>query len=87
MPKKNHIPIRSCIWCRKKVPKSELIRLSLVDGKALKDKNKKQIGRGAYVCYRLECLARVSRNERRCLDRAFKAKVKSWDLADLTDRI
>ena len=87
MPKRNHIPIRSCIWCRRKVPKSDLIRLSLVDNMVVEDKSKIIAGRGAYVCYRSECVAKVSHNDRRCLDRAFKTKVKSWKLAELTERI
>lgn len=50
MPKKGHIPERTCIVCKKKTNKYELLRLCLKDGKVVVDKFQKLGGRGAYLC-------------------------------------
>ncbi len=80
-------PIRTCIACRRPLPKAELNRLALVEGRVVEDREKKYGGRGAYVCHELECLDRILRNDRRCLDRAFRKKVKFLDLAELKRKI
>ncbi len=83
MARKRHIPIRTCIICRQALPRDSLIRLAMSDGKVFEDKKRKYFGRGAYVCHKQECLAKVMKNERRCLDKAFRKKVKSLNLFDL----
>ena len=46
-----HIPIRSCISCRKKVDKWQLVRLVRgKDGYVVVDRSHTELGRGAYVC-------------------------------------
>ena len=46
-----HIPIRSCISCRKKVDKWQLVRLVRgQDGYVVVDRLHTKLGRGAYVC-------------------------------------
>ncbi len=57
MPKKGHIPERTCIACRKKLPKKELIRFCVKDDKIIMDKEQKGGGRGAYFC--AECLPKI----------------------------
>ena len=51
-----HIPIRSCIACRKKVDKRQLVRLvRSQDGSVLVDSSHKKMGRGAYICNNSSC--------------------------------
>ncbi len=57
MPKKGHIPERTCIVCRKKMPKKKLIRFYFKNGKVLMDKEQKAGGRGAYFCE--ECIEKL----------------------------
>lgn len=48
--KKGHVPERTCILCRKKMFKGELIRFVFRGGKILVDPEQKLGGRGAYLC-------------------------------------
>ncbi len=57
MPKKKHIPERTCIMCRKKIPKKDLIRFCFKNGEIILDESKKEMGRGAYLCE--ECFLRI----------------------------
>ncbi|MCF8084649.1 MAG: DUF448 domain-containing protein [Deltaproteobacteria bacterium] len=53
---KGHIPIRTCICCKAKKKKGELIRLILKDkGGVVRDQKGKGPGRGAYVCDKEAC--------------------------------
>ncbi len=57
MPKKGHVPERTCIVCRKKLPKKELIRFCFKREKIIMDKEQKEGGRGAYLCS--ECISKL----------------------------
>ena len=57
MPKKGHIPERTCIVCRKKLPKKELLRFCVKDNQIVLDKTQKEGGRGAYFCS--ECISKI----------------------------
>ena len=51
MPRKRHIPERTCVACGGKKPKAELVRIALSpQGKLSVDLVGKAPGRGAYVC-------------------------------------
>jgi predicted RNA-binding protein YlxR (DUF448 family) len=50
-----HTPERSCITCRGKKTKKELIRLVHSAGAIKIDPKEKQAGRGAYLCPVREC--------------------------------
>ena len=51
MPRKRHIPERTCVACGSKKPKSELVRIaSSPQGQVAVDATGKAPGRGAYVC-------------------------------------
>ena len=51
MPRKRHIPERSCVACGDKKPKAELLRIvRSPDGVVSVDRNGKAPGRGAYIC-------------------------------------
>ena len=51
MPRKRHIPERSCVACGSKRPKRELVRVATSpQGEVSVDLTGKAPGRGAYVC-------------------------------------
>lgn len=70
--RKGHRPVRTCIVCRKRYFKDQLMRLALKYNKIVVDEDKSMPGRGAYVCGR--CLELAKRNYRGCLNRAFKTR-------------
>lgn len=57
MSKKGHIPERTCIVCRKKLPKKNLIRFCFKNGQVILDEAKKEMGRGAYFCE--QCISKI----------------------------
>ena len=70
MGKKGKQPQRTCIICRGKRAKAELLRLSLDDKDRVRlDRRQDYRGRGGYVCPRAECLTRVKLMH---LNRAFR---------------
>ncbi len=54
---RGHIPVRMCIICRGRFPKSEITRYTLPAEGAMPepDPDKKKPGRGMYVCSSPEC--------------------------------
>ncbi len=50
-----HKPQRSCVVCRVKTDKRDLIRLVIADGKLQMDLSGKMNGRGAYLCGNRDC--------------------------------
>ena len=51
MPRKRHIPERTCVACGVKKPKHELVRVaSSPQGQVSVDGSGKAPGRGAYIC-------------------------------------
>ncbi|MDD2430301.1 MAG: YlxR family protein [Firmicutes bacterium] len=68
------IPERSCIGCRGKFPKRELIRIVRTpEGEVKIDPTGKQNGRGAYICSKLECLEKAFKGDK--LAKALNAEV------------
>lgn len=53
--KPRHIPQRSCIVCRTKKDKRELVRLVYNNNAVEVDPRGKKAGRGAYLCPNFEC--------------------------------
>jgi hypothetical protein len=77
-----HIPLRTCIACRQKRPKRDLIRVVRTpDGSIQVDPRGKQAGRGAYVCASRPCWDIVLAENR--LGRALKCNVTAQDAAAL----
>jgi len=68
---KGHIPIRTCVSCRTKMAKQDLVRLVL-NGKnqMVIDSNGKGTGRGIYTCHEESCMKKVSAH--RTLNRLFR---------------
>ena len=70
-----NVPLRMCVACRKKRPKTELLRIvrQKETGKVFIDETKKADGRGAYLCGEKECL-RLAR-KKKGFERSFKCRV------------
>ena len=56
LPSIKHIPLRTCVACRKVKAKQELIRLVRTPDNSVEvDTSGKKAGRGAYLCRAQEC--------------------------------
>ena len=73
-------PIRTCVGCRAAVPQAELVRIAIVEGRAVADPPRRQPGRGAYVHARPACLAGASKGG---LARSLKRGVSRVELDGL----
>lgn len=72
MPKK--LPLRMCIACRELKEKRDLLRVvKNSDGKIFIDFTSKAQGRGAYICDRPECIAKLKKQ--RLLNKVFSCAV------------
>ena len=78
--KTKHMPLRMCVACRKMRQPDELIRFVSVGGTAVIDLNKKEFGRGAYICRSSECLAKAAKKN--VLARHLKCSVPKEIYAD-----
>jgi len=58
MSEKKHIPIRTCISCRTKRDKKDLLRL-VIDYDGIITTNQSTPGRGVYICPVGECVERL----------------------------
>ena len=67
-------PMRTCLGCRRKTNKSDLIRIvRSTDGRVHADPLAKAPGRGAYLCRDAECLKRVRKSG--ALARSLKVQI------------
>jgi predicted RNA-binding protein YlxR (DUF448 family) len=58
-----HVPIRTCVSCRSKKAKPELIRLVVNgDNRIVIDRLKRANGRGIYICNDSKCMKRFIEN-------------------------
>ncbi|MFJ9040051.1 YlxR family protein [Streptomyces sp. NPDC102406] len=64
-------PERTCVGCRERAAKSDLLRIVVTEGRCVPDDRGTLPGRGAYVHPALVCLDLALR--RRAFQRAFKA--------------
>ena len=67
-------PERTCVGCRRVRAQKQLIRIATVgdEGVAIDHEHKGQ-GRGAYLCYKKECVEKAKK--RQSLERALKRPV------------
>jgi predicted RNA-binding protein YlxR (DUF448 family) len=78
-PRQRHVPMRTCIACRKVDAKRGLSRLvRLPEGRVAIDITGKQPGRGAYVCAERSCWETALK--RKAIERALK--IESLDPGD-----
>jgi predicted RNA-binding protein YlxR (DUF448 family) len=79
-------PIRSCIGCGQRHPQKELLRLYRSAGGILDaDPGRRQGGRGAYLCFNVECLWQAAQRNR--LGRALRRQAGPVDEVALAARI
>lgn len=72
--KRKKIPMRMCVGCRESKPKQELIRVvRSPEGEVHIDLKGKAPGRGAYICYNVECLDKAIKHK--SLERALEEKI------------
>ena len=68
------IPLRKCIGCGEMKDKRELLRvLKTSENEIIIDTTGKKNGRGAYLCYKRECLNQAMKNKG--LERSFKMSI------------
>ncbi|QVQ53661.1 YlxR family protein [Spiractinospora alimapuensis] len=65
-------PVRTCVGCRRREAQDVLLRVALVDGRALPDPGRVLPGRGAYVHPDAACVDRASK--RRAWQRALRSR-------------
>lgn len=71
----NWTPLRMCAVCRKKQPKTELLRIvKYTDGRIELDETHKAQGRGCYVCKNGDCVSTFIK--KKAANRSFKGNVK-----------
>jgi len=81
MLKKN---LRSCIGCRKKTKKEELLRVSVNKDKIISfDKD----GRGAYLCFSEGCFQKAINRKKNAFSFNLKAKVSKEFLEQIRAKI
>ena len=69
------IPQRTCSVCRTQKNKSELLRVVKNKDNIIKvDETGKKSGRGAYICYDMECLEKAQKSKR--LEKALEIKIE-----------
>ena len=78
-------PIRTCLGCRKRLPRKRLLRFVSPQGQVVPDRNKTGHGRGAYCCDDKNCLRSFFR-QKKALARAFRVRdgqirveLKDWE--------
>ncbi|MBE7037111.1 MAG: YlxR family protein [Ruminococcaceae bacterium] len=69
-----HEPVRECICCGNKFPKSSLFRVAKNDSGIFFDASGKADGRGAYICKSAVCREKLVKQKR--LNRTFKSPVE-----------
>ena len=80
--RRKHIPLRSCIVCRERFPKRELIRIvRSPEGTIDIDPGGKRPGRGAYLCKKRQCWETAL--QPRLLSQALKCQVTAEETAAL----
>lgn len=60
-----NLPQRSCVICRTQKNKNELLRIVKNKENIVKvDEKGKEPGRGAYICYSIECLEKAKKTKK-----------------------
>lgn len=69
-----NIPQRSCVICRTQKNKNELLRIVKNKENVVKiDEKGKESGRGAYICYNMDCLEKAKKAKK--LERSLDTKI------------
>jgi uncharacterized protein len=74
LPRKKHVPQRTCVVCREKRDKRDLIRIvHTPDEGTVADPTGKRNGRGAYLCSQPSCWDKMLHSK--VLDQALRTEV------------
>jgi len=80
--RRKHVPLRTCIGCRRVRPKREMIRIIRTPDRAIEiDETGKKSGRGAYLCPSRECWGKALK--RGALEHALKVKLTAEERSAL----
>jgi hypothetical protein len=82
VPHVQKVPLRTCIGCGGKAAQGELVRLRVVDGQVVVDRERSG-GRGAWLHAAERCLERAAK--RRAFGRAFRSSGVQVDARGLRD--
>ncbi|MGB1288062.1 MAG: YlxR family protein [Aggregatilineales bacterium] len=75
--KQKRVVLRTCVICRQKFDKRDVIRFVRIPGGVQVDPTGKVEGRGAYVCEDIQCRKRLVTTN--ALSKALKAKLNDAD--------
>jgi len=74
MPKTKKIPLRMCVACRESIEKKNMLRIVKNSaGEVFIDFSGKAAGRGAYICDKSECIAKLKKQK--LLNKAFSCDI------------
>ena len=69
-----NIPQRSCVICRTQKNKNELLRIVKNKENIVRiDEKGKESGRGAYICYNMNCLEKAKKTKK--LEKSLESKI------------
>ena len=68
-----YVPQRMCVACREIKPQCDMIRVAFNEGTIVVDDNKKNAGRGAYICKNIQCVEKAQKT--RGLERGLKTYI------------
>ena len=69
-----NLPQRSCVICRTQKNKNELLRIVRNKENIIKiDETGKESGRGAYICYNMNCLEKAKKTKK--LEKSLETKI------------
>ena len=69
-----HTPTRTCVCCKNKFQKCDLIRITYLDENVVIDQNKINPHRAIYVCKDQKCISLLQKNK--AIERFLKVKPK-----------
>lgn len=70
------VPMRQCVGCQEMKSKKEMLRvLKTAEDEIVLDATGRKNGRGAYLCFSKECLAKAQKNKG--LERSLKMAIPS----------
>jgi predicted RNA-binding protein YlxR (DUF448 family) len=78
-------PVRTCVGCRQRGNRSDLIRIANFQGNLSVDSEKSMPGRGSWLHKKTKCLETAV--ERKAFVRAFRGKVELEQVNDLRKQI
>ncbi len=81
-PRQKHIPERTCVLCRTRRAKRDLVRIvHLTEGGVVVDETGKRKGRGAYLCRQQACWTLALK--RGALNQALRTNLSAEEITEL----